>query len=498
LIGRTINNFQITALLGEGGMGAVYEARHPVIDRRVAIKVLKRELARDRELVARFVNEAKAASSIRHPGIIEVLDVGELDDGIPYLTMQLLEGESLRRRLSRIRRFGVEHALAIVAQAASALTAAHRQGIVHRDLKPDNLYLVPDAAAPYRDLVKVLDFGIAKLRPEFAGPLVRTQTGSILGTPAYMSPEQCRGMTEIDHRSDVYSLGIILYEMLCGELPFFSERQGDLLIRQATEPPRPPRALNSLIPPAVNRAILRALEKPPGARFDSMIAFCAALGVTIGSLDVPAGPPSTVVRPEDEAAKLPTLPQAPITTLSSMASVFGGSRKSDKSRAGRGRRALVLAAVTAGAAAAAALVFGFGVGKGPGTGTTAGPKPVALSPERAPSSPAPVAVTPPPPAAPGAAGPPPAAPPSSSPPPASGPTTSSSSPASTPVPQITSASETTAPKSTKKAASAKSKKPKSSAENATAAPAGEAPESQSTKPSGAPVPETKPRKALVF
>ena len=351
MIGRTINNFQITALLGEGGMGAVYEARHRVIDRKIAIKVLKRELARDQEFLARFVNEAKAASSIRHPSIIEVFDVGLLEDQLAYLMMELLEGESLARRLRRVGRLSLEGALAITAQAASALTAAHGQDIVHRDLKPDNLFLLRDPAAPGGERVKVLDFGIAKLRPEVAGPDVRTQTGNILGTPAYMSPEQCRGMiADIDHRSDIYSLGIILYEMLCGDPPFTSTGQGDLLIRQATQAPRPPRQLNPAIPAAVNQAILRALEKAPSARFSSMAAFCQALGVGEPAVLRPAGSPATVVRAGDAQ------PEAPHTTLTSAASELRGRRRRGGGGPSLTWRRVVIAAVAGGSLGGAGVV----------------------------------------------------------------------------------------------------------------------------------------------
>jgi serine/threonine protein kinase len=147
VIGSTVNNYQVKSLLGEGGMGSVYLAQHPILDRRVAIKVLRRELAEDTGLVTRFINEARAASAIRHPNIIEVFDVGTLPDGLPYLMMELLEGETLAHRLLRRGRLTVVEAVEVALQAASALAAAHDKGIVHRDLKPENLFLVPDPAA---------------------------------------------------------------------------------------------------------------------------------------------------------------------------------------------------------------------------------------------------------------------------------------------------------------------------------------------------------------
>src|SRR5256885_5201957 len=193
-------------------MGAVYMARHPLIDRRVAVKVLRPEYAQDRTLVQRVFNEARAANAIRHPNIIEVHDVGLLPDGLPYLMMELLEGEPLARRIARLGRMSVSEAMEVARQAASALAAAHAKGIVHRDLKPDNIFLAVNPGEPTR--VKVLDFGIAKLRREMSAASYETGAGAILGTPPYMSPEQCRGVSaNVDHRADVYALGIILYEM---------------------------------------------------------------------------------------------------------------------------------------------------------------------------------------------------------------------------------------------------------------------------------------------
>src|SRR5436190_16324521 len=172
-------------------MGSVYLAEHPVIDRKVAIKILNRDLAKDPTVVQRFFNEARAANAIRHPNIVDVIDVGSMPDGVPYLIMELLEGETLSRRLQRLGRLPLAEALGIAMQAASALMAAHAKGIVHRDLKPDNLFLTPAPADPAGvGQVKLLDFGIAKLRGELARGNFQTSSGSVMGTPAYMSPEQ--------------------------------------------------------------------------------------------------------------------------------------------------------------------------------------------------------------------------------------------------------------------------------------------------------------------
>ena len=200
-------------------MGAVYLAEHPFMGRKAAVKVLRREFAEDAGLVERFMNEARAANAIRHPNIIDIIDVGRLPSGIPYLMMEYLDGQSLAARIAVERQMRIGGALNVGVQTASALRAAHAKGIVHRDLKPDNLFLISDDDGN-QTRVKVLDFGIAKLRGDLSGSGAKTQAGAIMGTPPYMSPEQCRGVSdEIDHRTDIYSLGILLFEMLSGSPP---------------------------------------------------------------------------------------------------------------------------------------------------------------------------------------------------------------------------------------------------------------------------------------
>jgi len=284
VIGKHLNNYEVVSLLGEGGMGTVYLALHPIMGRKAAVKVLKPELARDESLVTRFFNEARAANAIRHPNIIDIIDVGMLpEDNVPYMLMEFLEGESLAARLERSRQLPVETAVEIAIQTASALAAAHSKGIVHRDLKPDNLFLVPDEMLASGERVKVLDFGIAKLRDDMRGSSMKTRTGAIMGTAAYMSPEQCQGLIErIDHRTDIYALGVILYEMLCGAPPFVSEGFGDIIIMHVMRPPEPPQSKNPAIPDSVAAAMLCALAKDPADRFQSMVEFQAALRAPTG------------------------------------------------------------------------------------------------------------------------------------------------------------------------------------------------------------------------
>ncbi len=258
-------------------MGAVYLAEHPFIGRKAAIKVLRRELADDHRLVERFMNEARAANAIHHPNIIEIIDVGRLPSGVPYLMMEFLEGEGLSRRIRREGQMTIVAAANVAIQTASALFAAHGAGIVHRDLKPDNLFLIPTGTNRF-DRIKVLDFGIAKLRGDLSGSGARTQSGSFMGTPPYMSPEQCRGLSdEIDQRTDVYALGIILYEMLAGDPPFVSEGWGDLALMHMTRPPPPLRVRNPSVPATIEAVILKALAKQRADRWSSMAELEAAL-----------------------------------------------------------------------------------------------------------------------------------------------------------------------------------------------------------------------------
>src|SRR5207245_1864969 len=203
MIGQQFGNYRVLSLLGEGGMGAVYLAEHPGIGRRVAVKVLHKQYTTDEQLLGRLLNEARAANAIRHPNIIEILDSGMRPDGTPFLVMELLEGESLGARIRRVGRLPIREAVEFTYQTASALGAAHKKGIVHRDLKPDNLFVVADPHGVLPERIKVLDFGIAKLQQPQPGDSVKTRTGTLMGTPIYMSPEQCRGTRTVDHRSDI-------------------------------------------------------------------------------------------------------------------------------------------------------------------------------------------------------------------------------------------------------------------------------------------------------
>lgn len=265
MLGRSLGNYGVVSKIGEGGMGVVYLARHVTLGRRAAIKVLRPALSSDQDIVSRFFKEARAATAVRNPGIVEVYDFGFLEDCTAYIIMEYLDGESLATRLRR----GcppLAVTLTIIRAIARALQAAHDEGIVHRDLKPDNVFLVPDSELPSGERVKLLDFGIAKLTYE-VGAAGHTQTGTIMGTPTYMSPEQCRGAGTVDQRADLYSLGCVAYEMLCGRPPFIAEGPGDVLARHLCCEPSPLRSHRPDIPVEIEEIVLRLLKKEPRDRY---------------------------------------------------------------------------------------------------------------------------------------------------------------------------------------------------------------------------------------
>ena len=264
--GQVIGQYRVTGVLGEGGMGIVYAAQHTLLDRPAAIKVLLPKLSGEQEIVHRFFNEARAATAIRHPGIVEVYDFGWTQDGAAFIVMEYLQGESLRARCKRgpIR---WSTSLALARQVAGALAAAHAKGIVHRDLKPDNIFLVPDSEVPGGERIKLLDFGIAKLAGPSSGQH-KTRTGMVIGTPAYMAPEQCRGIA-VDGRADLYALGCILFELCTGEPPFFGEGEGDVLVAHISTPPPKMDTLASGIPKEVDSLVQRLLAKAPADRIQT-------------------------------------------------------------------------------------------------------------------------------------------------------------------------------------------------------------------------------------
>lgn len=265
--GSRLGPYEIVAAAGAGGMGEVYRARDPRLERHVALKVLTSRFVADADGLRRFQQEAQAASQLNHPNIVAVYDVGQ-HDGVPYLVSELLEGETLRQRLTR-ERLPLRRALDLAIQIARGLAAAHEKGIIHRDLKPENIFITRDGNA------KILDFGLAKLLPtpddaeKGTAPTAYTEAGVMLGTAGYMSPEQARGLPT-DHRTDIFSLGAVLYEMVAARRAFVGETAADIITKVLTADPTPPSEGNDRLPPALDRVILHALEKNPAERFQAV------------------------------------------------------------------------------------------------------------------------------------------------------------------------------------------------------------------------------------
>jgi tRNA A-37 threonylcarbamoyl transferase component Bud32 len=276
-----VERYEITRKIGQGGMGAVYEATHKLIGKRVAVKVLLDKYARKDQIVARLEQEARLASSIGHEHIIDITDFGETHDGRTFVVMEFLDGESLGACIQREGHLPEQRAIRIAYQIAGALHAAHEKGILHRDIKPENVFLLKRKG---EDFVKVVDFGISKsLRTgedEEHSPRL-TQTGMVLGTPLYMAPEQARGADELDRRIDVYSLGVILYEMVTGQVPFQGNNYLNIISRVLNDEPRPPREMRPELSQEFEDVILRALEKEPDNRYASCEDLAADLAVLI-------------------------------------------------------------------------------------------------------------------------------------------------------------------------------------------------------------------------
>jgi eukaryotic-like serine/threonine-protein kinase len=282
MLGQTLGNFRIIEKMGEGGMGQLYLARHVSMDRRAVVKVLRSHLVEDEIIVRRFLNEANAAAMIGHPGIVYVMDVGRMGSGSPYILMEYLEGVSLAERLEN-GALDIPTALSITRQIADALAAAHDKGIVHRDLKPGNIFLTRDTSVTGAERVKILDFGIAKLLAQ-GHDSVSTHTDIILGTPLYMSPEQCDGARTVDHRSDFYSLGCMLFEMVCGRTPFEPAGAGTLIAAHLMKAPPSPRSIQPSIPAELDALIMRLLAKAPADRVHDASELIDAIDALTGQL----------------------------------------------------------------------------------------------------------------------------------------------------------------------------------------------------------------------
>ena len=303
LIGAVLaDTYHIVRLIGEGGMGRVYEAQHTrLTNRRLAVKLLHDEMARQPDILTRFEREAEAASTIAHPNVVEVLDVNRLEDGRPYIVCEYLEGEEFGALLDRVGTLPTETAVRIVRQICRALMAAHERGIVHRDMKPENVFLVGDLHAPR---VKVIDFGISK---QSDGSSNLTRTGMVMGTPAYMAPEQARG-EHVDHRADIYAVGGILYRAVTGQKPYDGEDGAQVLTLVLTEEPKRPRTVAPSVPEGLELVIQRAMARHPSDRHETMTELEAELAeLDPGFATVDGTLPS--IAPPDIAGRVGARPQ---------------------------------------------------------------------------------------------------------------------------------------------------------------------------------------------
>jgi serine/threonine-protein kinase len=377
LIGRRFGNYVVEKLLGAGGMGAVYSAVQPGIGKRVAIKFLAEHLTHHPSLVQRFFAEGRAVNLIQHENIVDIFDFDQTPDGLVYCIMELLSGVSLESELVTHTTLPIDRTIGIITQVADALGAAHAQGILHRDIKPDNIYLVRKKGNS--DFVKVLDFGIAKLSNIGDGSTARTASGTIMGTPGYMSPEQGTA-GQVDARTDVYALGALLYRMLGGQLPFPGNSFGEILQKQLTESPRPLRELRPEVPEALEGLVHSMLMREPAERPANMGDVARWLSAKPGEAPPPPLPSGLSRTPV-------VMPAVVRTTLSSAA-----GEEAPKTQAKPGPRWQLPAGVLA--AVVVAVVAWLGLRPAAHPPAAASVTPLAAPPPAAPVAPAPVAAPP--------------------------------------------------------------------------------------------------------
>jgi serine/threonine-protein kinase len=290
LLGKTLaGKYRIEERLSGGGMGTVYRGTHVLMDKTVAVKVLRPSLAADEKIVARFSREARAASKISHPHALSVTDFGEAEDGVVFLVMEYLSGKTLKEIIRQEGPMPLPRVAEILRQIGGALDAAHAEGVVHRDLKSDNIMLLSSSGTDY---AKVLDFGIAKIKePEGAYDPGLTAPDLVIGTPQYMSPEQCSQSPDIDARSDIYSLGVIIYEMLVGHVPFIGDSPTTIMLKHLQQPPPSVLAERSDLPEAIGHVVARALEKRPEDRYTTVGELVEDFTIAAG-MDLPGVSPA--------------------------------------------------------------------------------------------------------------------------------------------------------------------------------------------------------------
>jgi serine/threonine protein kinase len=417
--GVSFGAYRVVRKVGQGGMGAVFLGEHSLIGRRAAIKVLHRDRSSQRESIDRFFTEARASAKLEDPGIVQIYDFGITPAGVAYLVMEYLDGESLSARLRRLRVLHPHDAVRITRQIAGSLAAAHTNGIVHRDLKPENLMMVRDKEATAGERPKILDFGIAKLGDDNSGSSHRTRTGAVMGTPAYMSPEQCNDTGKIDHRTDIYSLGCVLFHLLTGRPPFNAIGVGEMIAAHLKEAPPRASSLVPHIPGVIDPLVARCLAKRPEDRFATMLELSQACDAVLEQLP----------------AELPTMMEFPQVDAREDATTTLGTSAGESTAKTRPRRIGMWIAVSA-AAVAAGVVLAVMTTSSSSEKSTPAPA-ASPSPLAAPSEP--IAKPEPPPAKPE---PPPSetlpklAPPPSEPPPIAPPPVSEAKPVEAKPPSI--------------------------------------------------------------
>ncbi len=344
--GTRIDRYDIERWIGGGGMGAVYLARHTMLQHRVALKLLHPSIAQRGDILERFLREARATASLGSPHIVKVFDCAVTPEGTAFIAMEALDGESLQALIDRERVVTPPRAVAIISHVLDGLAVAHAAGIVHRDMKPGNVFLTPVPGAR-EERATILDFGISKIRSGSAASL--TQTGTVMGTPHYMAPEQIWNSKDIDHRADIYAVGVMLYEMVSGRLPFDAGSTAELLVKACTTDPIPLRDLHLPLPPLLVAAVDRAMTRDLDRRFATARDFADALrdaGAPVSLVTVP----QPVVQVPDVRYTAPVAPPRPAPTAWGMApppSLIGTQPMPPPPRSSRRTLIIVLIAVLA-------------------------------------------------------------------------------------------------------------------------------------------------------